>query len=192
MSGSRQDRAEFFVRGLPDNDDIINAARSLGDRTAHDETIKALIEDKLVSALRTVAATRTLEDLNSKRDEFVRQVMDFVTADLKHNGFTLETATISALDQADAAIGQVQRLRRRDRQGQQPGDVRAELAEDDGAEVQDVAPELRQHTLGVVRPVTGATDYGRCQKSFPIRTLKRAEARAPGARHSCRFTVRRP
>jgi len=96
-------RAEFFIRVMPNDADIINAARSLGDRAAHEKTIKALIEDKLVSALRTVAATRTLEDLNSKRDEFVQRVMESVTADLKHNGFTLETATISALDQADTA-----------------------------------------------------------------------------------------
>lgn len=94
-------RAEFFVRVMANEDDITNAARSLGDRAGHEVAIKGLIEDKLVSALRTVAATKTLEALNSKRDEFVQEVMTAVSADLKHNGFTLETATISALDQAD-------------------------------------------------------------------------------------------
>lgn len=96
-------KAEFFIRIQPNDEDITNAARSLGDRTEHEGTIRQLIEDKLVSALRTIAATKTLEELNSKRDEFVRAVMDSVSADLKHNGFTLETATISQLDQADAA-----------------------------------------------------------------------------------------
>ncbi len=95
--------AEFFVRVQADAESITNAARSLGDRTTDEGGIKSLIEDKLVSALRTVAATKTLEDLNSKRDEFVQQVAEAVALDLKHNGFTLESATISELDQADTA-----------------------------------------------------------------------------------------
>lgn len=95
--------AEFFVRVMPNDEDIINAARSLGDKTASEETIKRLIEDKLVSALRTAAAIRTLEDLNTERDKFVKDVMSLVSDDLKHNGFTLETVTISSLDQASTA-----------------------------------------------------------------------------------------
>lgn len=95
--------AEFFVRVMPNDEDIINAARSLGNKTASEETIKRLIEDKLVSALRTAAATRTLEELNTERDKFVKDVMTLVSDDLKHNGFTLETVTISSLDQANAS-----------------------------------------------------------------------------------------
>lgn len=95
--------AEFFVRVMPNDEDIINAARSLGDKTANEETIKKLIEDKLVSALRTAAAIRSLEELNTERDKFVKDVMSLVSDDLKHNGFTLETVTISSLDQASAA-----------------------------------------------------------------------------------------
>jgi len=94
---------EFFVRVMPNDEDIINAARSLGEKTANEEIIKKLIEDKLVSALRTAAATRTLEELNTERDLFVKRVMELVTDDLKHNGFTLETVTISSLDQASTA-----------------------------------------------------------------------------------------
>lgn len=95
--------AEFFVRVMPNDEDIINAARSLGDKTANEETIKRLIEDKLVSALRTAAAIRSLEELNTERDKFVKDVMSLVSDDLKHNGFTLETVTISSLDQASAS-----------------------------------------------------------------------------------------
>jgi hypothetical protein len=54
-----------------------------------------------VSALRTSAAKKTLEQLNSDRDEFLKEVVAGVTADLKHNGFFLETVTISKLDQTD-------------------------------------------------------------------------------------------
>lgn len=92
--------AEFFVRVQPDDKSIINASRSFGDKMDSD-SIKRVVEDKLVSALRQVAATKTLEDLNSKRDEFMREVRSVLTGDLEANGLTLETATISRLDQTN-------------------------------------------------------------------------------------------
>lgn len=106
-------KAEFFVRVQPEDDSIKAAARSLGDkmsesavnggRTGYQSSVAILIEDKLVSALRTAAAKKTLEQLNSDRDEFLREVMQGVTDDLKHNGFLLETVTISKLDQTDVS-----------------------------------------------------------------------------------------
>lgn len=101
-------KAEFFVRVQPDDGAIQNAARSLGDkmmeqRGTGQSAVASLIEDKLVSALRTAAARKTLEQLNSERDEFLREVINYVTGDLQHNGFTLETVTISTLDQTDEA-----------------------------------------------------------------------------------------
>ncbi len=94
-------KAEFFVRVQADDESIQNAARSLGEKMAMDSSIRELIEDKLVSALRTAAARKTLEQLNSDRDQFLEEVMKMVTPDLKHNGFTLETVTLSQLDQTD-------------------------------------------------------------------------------------------
>lgn len=92
-------KAEFFVRVMPDDDSIKNAARSFGEHMDDDRYVSKLVEDKLISALRTIAATKTLEELNTQRDEFVKQVTDIVTPDLAHNGLTLEVATISRLDQ---------------------------------------------------------------------------------------------
>jgi flotillin len=97
-------RAEFYVRVQPDEESIRNAARSLGDRMGDGNAVRALVEDKLVSALRTVAATKNLEELNIERDRFMEQVMQIVTPDLAHNGLTLETATISKLDQTDPRL----------------------------------------------------------------------------------------
>lgn len=106
-------KAEFFVRVEAEDGAIKAAARSLGDkmvevssrrtRTGDSDqySVAALIEDKLVSALRTSAAKKTLEQLNSDRDDFLKEVMQGVTDDLKHNGFLLETVTISKLDQTD-------------------------------------------------------------------------------------------
>lgn len=109
-------KAEFFVRIQPEDKDIQAAARSLGDKVSetnsqrtgpssdYRSSVAALIEDKLVSALRTSAACKTLEQLNSERDEFLKEVMKLVTNDLNHNGFTLETVTISKLDQTDVSM----------------------------------------------------------------------------------------
>jgi len=94
-------RAEFFVRVPPTDESIKNAARSFGDSAVTDNGVRQLVEDKLISALRTVAATKTLEELNSERDTFLREVTENVKHDLEHNGLTLETATISKLDQTD-------------------------------------------------------------------------------------------
>jgi len=94
--------AEFFVRVMPKDEDIKAAARSFGEGMQNIEQVKELVEEKLVSALRTVAARETLEALNSERDSFMKQVMEIVTEDLAHNGLTLETPTVSQLDQTNA------------------------------------------------------------------------------------------
>lgn len=93
--------AEFFVRVQPDDESILQASRSLGERTSNAGAVKELIEDKLVSALRTAAAGKTLEQLNSERDAFLAEVIKLVADDLLSNGLVLETATISRLDQTD-------------------------------------------------------------------------------------------
>ncbi|HEV8244419.1 MAG TPA: SPFH domain-containing protein [Polyangiaceae bacterium] len=93
--------AEFFVRVQPDDESILQASRSLGERMGNVQSVRELIEDKLVSALRTAAAGKTLEQLNSERDAFLAEVMKLVADDLLSNGLVLETATISKLDQTD-------------------------------------------------------------------------------------------
>jgi len=93
--------AEFFVRVQPDDESILQASRSLGERLSNPAAVKELIEDKLVSALRTAAAGKTLEQLNSERDAFLEEVIKLVADDLLSNGLVLETATISRLDQTD-------------------------------------------------------------------------------------------
>lgn len=91
--------AQFFIHVDPTTDAILNAARSFGNVGKNVETIKALVDDKLVSALRTVAAQKTLEDLNTDRKDFMAMVTEIVQNDLKHNGLSLETPTLSKLDQ---------------------------------------------------------------------------------------------
>ncbi len=91
--------AEFYIKVQPEMNDILNAARSLGERSVSEDSIRELVMEKLISALRTVAATKTLVELHTKRDEFASAVQQIVTQDLQENGLTLESVTISSLDQ---------------------------------------------------------------------------------------------
>jgi uncharacterized membrane protein YqiK len=93
--------AEFYIKVRANHDDILQAARSLGSRNVQAEGVSELVQEKLVSALRTVAATKDLVELHAKRDEFASAVQQIVIHDLAHNGLTLESVTISSLDQTD-------------------------------------------------------------------------------------------
>src|SRR5436309_8808795 len=93
--------AEFYIKVQANDEDIIQAARSLGGRNVQSDAVSELVQEKLVSALRTVAATKELVELHSKRDEFASAVQAIVIHDLAHNGLTLESVTISSLDQTD-------------------------------------------------------------------------------------------
>jgi len=93
--------AEFYIKVQPAREDILQAARSLGGRSITPGAVSELVQEKLVSALRTVAARMDLIELHGKRDEFAGEVQKIVTHELGANGLTLETVTISALDQTD-------------------------------------------------------------------------------------------
>jgi uncharacterized membrane protein YqiK len=62
--------AEFYIKVQANRDDILQAARSLGATQRQPDAVSELVQEKLVSALRTVAATKDLVELHAKRDEF--------------------------------------------------------------------------------------------------------------------------
>ena len=95
--------AEFYIRIQKDQKAVLAAATSLGERCTDSERVKELMFEKLVSALRAVAATKTLSELNSDREGFAKAVQEMVQKDLEPNGLTLETVTISSLDQTPLA-----------------------------------------------------------------------------------------
>ncbi|HSZ60033.1 MAG TPA: SPFH domain-containing protein [Tepidisphaeraceae bacterium] len=98
--------AEFYIKVEPNSDHILQAARSLGGKNVQPDAVSDLVQEKLVSALRTVAATKDLVELHAKRDEFASAVQEIIQHDLASNGLTLESVTISSLDQTDP--GQLQ------------------------------------------------------------------------------------
>src|SRR5579859_2790251 len=93
--------AEFYIKVEANADHILQAARSLGGKNVQPTGVSELVQEKLVSALRTVAATKDLVELHAKRDEFASAVQEIIQHDLASNGLTLESVTISSLDQTD-------------------------------------------------------------------------------------------
>src|SRR5499427_7102477 len=91
--------AAFFVRVIPSEEGIANAAQTLGQRTLHPESLKELVEDKFVGALRSTAATMTMQQLQDQRPEFVQGVQTTVSEDLTKNGLELESVSLTSLDQ---------------------------------------------------------------------------------------------
>ena len=91
--------AEFFIKVQKNTEDVLSAATSLGEKAINPRQVEETVSEKLVNALRTVAATKQLAELHTKRDDFAQAVQAIVEKDLKHNGLTLESVTISKLDQ---------------------------------------------------------------------------------------------
>ncbi len=92
---------EFYVRVKPDSQSIGLAAQTLGARTNDAALLRELVEAKFVDALRSVAATMTLADLQEQRAAFVKSVQNTVSSDLELNGLELESASLTKLDQTD-------------------------------------------------------------------------------------------
>jgi flotillin len=92
---------EFYVRVRPDASSIALAAQTLGERTNDVTQLRELVEAKFVDALRAVAATMSLADLQEKRPDFVKAVQSTVANDLELNGLELESASLTKLDQTD-------------------------------------------------------------------------------------------
>jgi len=92
-------KGEFYIKVKALEEDILNAARSLGEKSVDAHSVGALVFEKLVSALRSVAATKDLVELHTQRDAFASAVHTLVFTDLQQNGLTLESVTISRLDQ---------------------------------------------------------------------------------------------
>jgi flotillin len=92
-------KAEFYIRVQKNQEDILTAATSLGEKCSNPRELTSLVFEKLVNALRTVAGRMPLADLHTKRDDFAGQVQEIVAKELQANGLTLESVTISRLDQ---------------------------------------------------------------------------------------------
>ncbi|WP_291736234.1 flotillin domain-containing protein [Leisingera sp. F5] len=90
---------EFYVSVMPTEEGIARAAQTLGDRTFDISQLREMIEGKLIDALRAVAAQMTMDSLHENRADFVQEVQNTVSEDLTKNGLSLESVSLTALDQ---------------------------------------------------------------------------------------------
>ena len=90
---------EFYVSVNATEEGIARAAQTLGDRTFDVEQLREMIEGKLIDGLRAVAAQMTMDGLHENRADFVQEVQNAVSEDLLKNGLSLESVSLTALDQ---------------------------------------------------------------------------------------------
>ncbi|MFQ5882978.1 MAG: flotillin family protein [Candidatus Methylomirabilales bacterium] len=95
--------AEFYVTISADPESIERASRSLGDKSFSAEGIQSLVEEKLVSALRSAAAQMEMVHMHENRRGFGLTVMEHLREPLMLNGLGLEDVSIYHLDQTDRA-----------------------------------------------------------------------------------------
>ncbi|UZD92637.1 SPFH domain-containing protein [Cognatishimia activa] len=90
---------EFYVSVSPTDEGIARAAQTLGARTFNVDQLREMIEGKLIDGLRAVAAQMSMDQLHENRADFVQEVQNTVSEDLTKNGLSLESVSLTALDQ---------------------------------------------------------------------------------------------
>ena len=92
--------AELYTHVGHTEKDILTASRSLGEKTFDAEGVRNLLEAKVVSQIRSDAATKTLKELHENRDMFARDIKEKVIESFQANGLNLEEVTVVSLEQS--------------------------------------------------------------------------------------------
>ena len=91
--------AELYAHVGHSRDQILQASRSLGEKTFAPDQVRNLLEAKVVSALRSYAATKTLNELHENREILAQSIKENVLESFRANGLALEEVSIVALEQ---------------------------------------------------------------------------------------------
>tara|TARA_B110000259_G_scaffold8050_1_gene8804 strand:- start:3339 stop:5078 length:1740 start_codon:yes stop_codon:yes gene_type:complete len=92
-------KTDFYVRVIGDKDSVSLAAQTLGARTLNPQSVKELMEGKFVSAMRSVSADMSLEQLQISGLKFTNEVHKLIENVVTKNGLELESVSLSKLDQ---------------------------------------------------------------------------------------------
>lgn len=92
--------AELYAHVGHTEEAVLAASRTLGEKTFDAEKVRNLLEAKVVGALRSFAATKTLKELHENRDAFAQQIKENVSESFAANGLMLEEVTIVSLEQS--------------------------------------------------------------------------------------------
>ena len=91
---------ELYTHVGRTEEDLLTASRSLGEKTFDAEKVRNLLEAKIVSVLRSYAATKTLKELHENRESFAQEIKETAHDSFRQNGLSLEEVTIVTLEQA--------------------------------------------------------------------------------------------
>ena len=91
--------AEFFVHVGARREAVSLAAQTLGRRTLEPDGVRDLLEGRFASALRTIAAQMTLEEMHEQRQDYAQRVKALALEGLAQNGLDLASVAIVDLDQ---------------------------------------------------------------------------------------------
>ncbi len=91
---------ELYAHVGHTEDAVLTASRTLGEKTFDAEKVRNLLEAKVVGALRSFAATKTLKQLHENRDAFAQEIKNSVSESFAANGLLLEEVTIVSLEQS--------------------------------------------------------------------------------------------
>ena len=90
---------EFYVRVEPSEKGVATAAQALAGKTFRAEDLATTLEGKLVDAVLSIAARYTMDELQNKRADYVREVSELLRDNLAQNGLVLESVALTRLDQ---------------------------------------------------------------------------------------------
>ncbi|HSI96352.1 MAG: flotillin family protein [Methylophilaceae bacterium] len=155
--------AAFFVRVIPSTEGVANAAQTLGQRTMDPDSLKELVEDKFVDALRAAAVSMSMHQLLDKRADFIQAVQNAVSEDLLKNGLELESVSLTRLDQTSIKFFDAQNafdaegLTKLTQQTQQRARERNEIEQDTAVAIAQKNYEATQLKLTIEKEQTFAT-----------------------------------
>ena len=155
--------AAFFVRVIPSVEGVANAAQTLGQRTMHPDSLKELVEDKFVDALRAAAVSMSMHQLLDRRADFIQAVQNAVSEDLLKNGLELESVSLTRLDQTPIKFFDAQNafdaegLTKLTQQTQQRARERNEIEQDTSVAIAKKNFEATQLKLTIEKDQTFAT-----------------------------------
>lgn len=95
--------AEFYVRVNPSPEGVTTAAQALAGKSFRAADLADTLEGKMVDAMLSVAARYTMDELQDRRGEYVREVSESLSPTLALNGLLLENVALTGLDQTPFA-----------------------------------------------------------------------------------------
>ncbi|MDR3221276.1 MAG: flotillin family protein [Candidatus Accumulibacter sp.] len=155
--------AAFFVRVIPSIEGVANAAQTLGQRTMHPASLRELVEDKFVDALRAAAVSMSMQQLLDRRADFIQAVQNAVSEDLLKNGLELESVSLTRLDQTPIKYFDAQNafdaegLTKLTQQTQQRTKERNDIEQDTSVAIAQKNYEATQLKLTIEKEQTFAT-----------------------------------